>query len=188
MIAWQYISLFFFFFRIKEVNETNKRVEQEIKVAIFTLINEINKKGKSLLQHLEVQLREKLSGIHYFQSPIEKTRSVFENSLFGVTAGVATNKRFAAGKLSEAEGLSEMGLLSQPAVLRRCSDIVLVDRGAGVSSSSCCTASVVVNAGMPGTTQYRTSSSFVPQSGLLPQFFVMLLWLWWHEEENWSLI
>lgn len=44
----------FFFFRIKEVNETNKRVEQEIKVAIFTLINEINKKGKSLLQHLEV--------------------------------------------------------------------------------------------------------------------------------------
>lgn len=45
---------FSFFFRIKEVNETNKRVEQEIKVAIFTLINEINKKGKSLLQHLEV--------------------------------------------------------------------------------------------------------------------------------------
>lgn len=44
-----------FFFRIKEVNETNKRVEQEIKVAIFTLINEINKKGKSLLQQLEVQ-------------------------------------------------------------------------------------------------------------------------------------
>ncbi|KQL51958.1 E3 ubiquitin-protein ligase TRIM33 [Amazona aestiva] len=45
--------------RIKEVNETNKRVEQEIKVAIFTLINEINKKGKSLLQHLEItfQLR-----------------------------------------------------------------------------------------------------------------------------------
>ncbi|KAL7985396.1 hypothetical protein Chor_003966, partial [Crotalus horridus] len=39
--------------RIKEVNETNKRVEQEIKVAIFTLINEINKKGKSLLQQLE---------------------------------------------------------------------------------------------------------------------------------------
>lgn len=49
---------FSLFFRIKEVNETNKRVEQEIKVAIFTLINEINKKGKSLLQHLEVQLRE----------------------------------------------------------------------------------------------------------------------------------
>eukprot|EP00069_Balaena_mysticetus_P002557 bmy_16191T0 len=45
--------------RIKEVNETNKRVEQEIKVAIFTLINEINKKGKSLLQQLEItfQLR-----------------------------------------------------------------------------------------------------------------------------------
>lgn len=54
-----FLHSFFFFFRIKEVNETNKRVEQEIKVAIFTLINEINKKGKSLLQHLEVQLREK---------------------------------------------------------------------------------------------------------------------------------
>lgn len=79
---WQYsmkwlpdstLLFFFFFFRIKEVNETNKRVEQEIKVAIFTLINEINKKGKSLLQHLEVQLRAKISGIHCFQSPIEKT-------------------------------------------------------------------------------------------------------------------
>lgn len=46
----------FSLFRVKEVNETNKRVEQEIKVAIFTLINEINKKGKSLLQQLEVQL------------------------------------------------------------------------------------------------------------------------------------
>lgn len=36
------------------MNETNIRVEQEIKVAIFTLINEINKKGKSLLHQLEV--------------------------------------------------------------------------------------------------------------------------------------
>ncbi|XP_073523243.1 E3 ubiquitin-protein ligase TRIM33 isoform X2 [Phyllobates terribilis] len=45
--------------RIKEVNETNKRVEQEIKVAIFTLINEINKKGKSLLQQLESVTKER---------------------------------------------------------------------------------------------------------------------------------
>uniref|UniRef100_A0A8D2LBA9 Tripartite motif containing 33 n=1 Tax=Varanus komodoensis TaxID=61221 RepID=A0A8D2LBA9_VARKO len=45
--------------RIKEVNETNKRVEQEIKVAIFTLINEINKKGKSLLQQLETVTKER---------------------------------------------------------------------------------------------------------------------------------
>ncbi|XP_069489495.1 E3 ubiquitin-protein ligase TRIM33 isoform X5 [Ambystoma mexicanum] len=45
--------------RIKEVNETNKRVEQEIKVAIFTLINEINKKGKSLLQQLENVTKER---------------------------------------------------------------------------------------------------------------------------------
>ncbi|XP_028590388.2 E3 ubiquitin-protein ligase TRIM33 isoform X5 [Podarcis muralis] len=45
--------------RIKEVNETNKRVEQEIKVAIFTLINEINKKGKALLQQLETVTKER---------------------------------------------------------------------------------------------------------------------------------
>ncbi|ETE67470.1 E3 ubiquitin-protein ligase TRIM33, partial [Ophiophagus hannah] len=45
--------------RVKEVNETNKRVEQEIKVAIFTLINEINKKGKSLLQQLETVTKER---------------------------------------------------------------------------------------------------------------------------------
>ncbi|XP_064425298.1 E3 ubiquitin-protein ligase TRIM33 isoform X2 [Latimeria chalumnae] len=45
--------------RIKEVNETHKRVEQEIKVAIFTLINEINKKGKSLLQQLESITKER---------------------------------------------------------------------------------------------------------------------------------
>uniref|UniRef100_A0A803SV35 RING-type E3 ubiquitin transferase n=1 Tax=Anolis carolinensis TaxID=28377 RepID=A0A803SV35_ANOCA len=45
--------------RIKEVNDTNKRVEQEIKVAIFTLINEINKKGKSLLQQLEAVTKER---------------------------------------------------------------------------------------------------------------------------------
>lgn len=29
-------------------------MEHEIKIAVFTLINEINKKGKSLLQQLEV--------------------------------------------------------------------------------------------------------------------------------------
>ncbi|KAM4700329.1 E3 ubiquitin-protein ligase TRIM33 isoform 5-T5 [Discoglossus pictus] len=45
--------------RIKEVNDTNKRVEQEIKVAIFTLINEINKKGRSLLQQLESVTKER---------------------------------------------------------------------------------------------------------------------------------
>lgn len=30
-------------------------MEHEIKIAVFTLINEINKKGKSLLQQLEVR-------------------------------------------------------------------------------------------------------------------------------------
>lgn len=41
--------------RLKELNETHKKVEHEIKIAVFTLINEINKKGKSLLQQLEVR-------------------------------------------------------------------------------------------------------------------------------------
>lgn len=40
--------------RLKELNEINKKVEHDIKIAIFTLINEINKKGKNLLQQLEV--------------------------------------------------------------------------------------------------------------------------------------
>lgn len=45
----------FFAFRLKELNDTHKKVEHEIKIAVFTLINEINKKGKSLLQQLEVR-------------------------------------------------------------------------------------------------------------------------------------
>ncbi|XP_048404647.1 E3 ubiquitin-protein ligase TRIM33-like isoform X2 [Stegostoma tigrinum] len=39
--------------RINEVNENCKKVEQDIKVAVFTLMIEINKKGKALLQQLE---------------------------------------------------------------------------------------------------------------------------------------
>ncbi|XP_040193378.1 E3 ubiquitin-protein ligase TRIM33 isoform X3 [Rana temporaria] len=56
--------------RIKEVNETNKRVEQEIKVAIFTLINEINKKGKSLLQQLESVTKERQMKLSQQQNDI----------------------------------------------------------------------------------------------------------------------
>ncbi|PIO23530.1 hypothetical protein AB205_0143030, partial [Aquarana catesbeiana] len=39
--------------RILEVNQNQKQVEQDIKVAIFTLMVEINKKGKALLNQLE---------------------------------------------------------------------------------------------------------------------------------------
>ncbi|XP_063064764.1 E3 ubiquitin-protein ligase TRIM33 isoform X3 [Engraulis encrasicolus] len=45
--------------RLKEVTETHKKVEHEIKIAVFTLINEINKKGKSLLQQLESVTKER---------------------------------------------------------------------------------------------------------------------------------
>ncbi|KAM3617217.1 uncharacterized protein V6R79_003459 [Siganus canaliculatus] len=47
--------------RLKELNETHKKVEHEIKIAVFTLINEINKKGKSLLQQLEGVTKERCS-------------------------------------------------------------------------------------------------------------------------------
>lgn len=42
------------FYRIHEVNRNQKLVEQDVKVAIFTLMVEINKKGKALLHQLEV--------------------------------------------------------------------------------------------------------------------------------------
>uniref|UniRef100_A0A7N8YEE2 E3 ubiquitin-protein ligase TRIM33 n=1 Tax=Mastacembelus armatus TaxID=205130 RepID=A0A7N8YEE2_9TELE len=45
--------------RLKELSETHKKVEHEIKIAVFTLINEINKKGKSLLQQLESVNKER---------------------------------------------------------------------------------------------------------------------------------
>ncbi|XP_047679025.1 E3 ubiquitin-protein ligase TRIM33 isoform X2 [Tachysurus fulvidraco] len=45
--------------RLKEASETHKKVEHEIKIAVFTLINEINKKGKSLLQQLESVTKER---------------------------------------------------------------------------------------------------------------------------------
>ncbi|XP_067863395.1 E3 ubiquitin-protein ligase TRIM33 isoform X2 [Heptranchias perlo] len=45
--------------RLNEVSDTNKKVEHDIKVAIFTLINEINKKGKNLLQQLENVTKER---------------------------------------------------------------------------------------------------------------------------------
>ncbi|XP_068187556.1 E3 ubiquitin-protein ligase TRIM33 isoform X2 [Antennarius striatus] len=47
--------------RLKELNETHKKVEHEIKIAVFTLINEINKKGKSLLQQLESVTKERFA-------------------------------------------------------------------------------------------------------------------------------
>uniref|UniRef100_A0A8C4SUG3 RING-type E3 ubiquitin transferase n=1 Tax=Erpetoichthys calabaricus TaxID=27687 RepID=A0A8C4SUG3_ERPCA len=56
--------------RIKEVNETHKKVEHEIKVAVFTLINEINKKGKSLLQQLESVTKERNMKLMHQQKDI----------------------------------------------------------------------------------------------------------------------
>nr|XP_056702598.1 transcription intermediary factor 1-alpha-like [Euleptes europaea] len=44
--------------RILEVNRNQKLVEQDVKVAIFTLMVEINKKGKALLHQLECLSKE----------------------------------------------------------------------------------------------------------------------------------
>ncbi|XP_008148713.2 transcription intermediary factor 1-alpha isoform X3 [Eptesicus fuscus] len=44
--------------RIIEVNQNQKQVEQDIKVAIFTLMVEINKKGKALLHQLETLAKD----------------------------------------------------------------------------------------------------------------------------------
>ncbi|XP_070612414.1 transcription intermediary factor 1-alpha [Erythrolamprus reginae] len=44
--------------RIHEVNRNQKLVEQDVKVAIFTLMVEINKKGKALLHQLECLAKE----------------------------------------------------------------------------------------------------------------------------------
>ncbi|XP_053321238.1 transcription intermediary factor 1-alpha [Spea bombifrons] len=45
--------------RILEVNQNQKQVEQDIKVAVFTLMVEINKRGKALLQQLEALAKER---------------------------------------------------------------------------------------------------------------------------------
>uniref|UniRef100_A0A8C5WD38 RING-type E3 ubiquitin transferase n=1 Tax=Leptobrachium leishanense TaxID=445787 RepID=A0A8C5WD38_9ANUR len=45
--------------RILEVNQNQKQVEQDIKIAIFTLMVEINKKGKALLHQLEALAKER---------------------------------------------------------------------------------------------------------------------------------
>ena len=42
--------------RLTEEQEVKKKVEHDIKVTIFTLMSEINRKGKSLMQQLEVLL------------------------------------------------------------------------------------------------------------------------------------
>ncbi|CAJ0963387.1 unnamed protein product [Ranitomeya imitator] len=45
--------------RILDVNQNQKQVEQDIKVAIFTLMVEINKQGKALLHQLESLTKER---------------------------------------------------------------------------------------------------------------------------------
>uniref|UniRef100_A0AAR2JRJ7 E3 ubiquitin-protein ligase TRIM33 n=1 Tax=Pygocentrus nattereri TaxID=42514 RepID=A0AAR2JRJ7_PYGNA len=56
--------------RLKEATETHRKVEHEIKIAVFTLINEINKKGKSLLQQLESVTKERTMKLYSQQRDI----------------------------------------------------------------------------------------------------------------------
>lgn len=53
----EYDSLFFFFFfccRLQQVDENRKSVTDEIKKSICDLIMEVNRKGKVLVNQLEV--------------------------------------------------------------------------------------------------------------------------------------
>uniref|UniRef100_A0A4W3HSE3 RING-type E3 ubiquitin transferase n=1 Tax=Callorhinchus milii TaxID=7868 RepID=A0A4W3HSE3_CALMI len=56
--------------RINEVNENRKKVEQDIKVAVFTLMIEINKKGKALLQQLESVTKDRQTKLEQQQTEI----------------------------------------------------------------------------------------------------------------------
>lgn len=49
--------LFFFFYSLQQVDENRKTVTNEIKKAICNLIMEINRKGKILINQLEVRLK-----------------------------------------------------------------------------------------------------------------------------------
>ncbi|KAM4611067.1 E3 ubiquitin-protein ligase TRIM33 isoform 2-T2 [Polymixia lowei] len=80
--------------RLKELNETHRKVEHEIKIAVFTLINEINKKGKSLLQQLESVTKERsmrLVAQHKDTSQLaQQIHHVLNFCHWAITAGSST--------------------------------------------------------------------------------------------------
>ncbi|XP_056373947.1 transcription intermediary factor 1-alpha isoform X2 [Hyla sarda] len=80
--------------RIQEVNQNQKQVEQDIKVAIFTLMVEINKKGKALLHQLEALAKERRMKLLKQQSEVDVFSKQLEHvvyfSKFAVSSGSST--------------------------------------------------------------------------------------------------
>nr|XP_020656092.1 transcription intermediary factor 1-alpha isoform X4 [Pogona vitticeps] len=80
--------------RIQEVNRNQKLVEQDIKVAIFTLMVEINKKGKALLHQLECLGKEHRMKLLQQQQEIaglsKQLEHVMNFSKWAVSSGSST--------------------------------------------------------------------------------------------------
>ncbi|XP_054904443.1 E3 ubiquitin-protein ligase TRIM33 isoform X2 [Poeciliopsis prolifica] len=80
--------------RLKELGETHRKVEHEIKIAVFTLINEINKKGKALLQQLESVNKERslrLMGQHKDTTQLaQQIHHVLNFCNWAITSGSST--------------------------------------------------------------------------------------------------
>lgn len=80
--------------RIQEVNQNQKQVEQDIKVAIFTLMVEINKKGKALLHQLEALAKERRMKLLKQQSEVDGFSKQLEHvvyfSKWAVSSGSST--------------------------------------------------------------------------------------------------
>ncbi|KAM4675132.1 transcription intermediary factor 1-alpha isoform 2-T2 [Discoglossus pictus] len=80
--------------RILEVNQNQKQVEQDIKVAVFTLMVEINKKGKALLHQLESLAKDRrmklLKQQHEVDSFSKQLEHVVYFSKWAVSSGSST--------------------------------------------------------------------------------------------------
>ncbi|XP_054844895.1 transcription intermediary factor 1-alpha isoform X1 [Eublepharis macularius] len=80
--------------RILEVNRNQKLVEQDIKVAIFTLMVEINKKGKALLHQLECLAKEHRMKLVQQQQEVaglsEQLEHVMNFAKWAVSSGSST--------------------------------------------------------------------------------------------------
>ncbi|XP_018424925.1 PREDICTED: transcription intermediary factor 1-alpha isoform X1 [Nanorana parkeri] len=80
--------------RILEVNQNQKQVEQDIKVAIFTLMVEINKKGKALLNQLETLATDQRTKLLKQKNEVEGFSKQLEHvvyfSKWAVSSGSST--------------------------------------------------------------------------------------------------
>ncbi|XP_030070127.1 transcription intermediary factor 1-alpha isoform X2 [Microcaecilia unicolor] len=80
--------------RLFEMNQNQKQVEQDIKVAIFTLMVEINKKGKALLHQLESLAKDRQMKLLRQQQEVmglsKQLEHVVDFSKWAVSSGSST--------------------------------------------------------------------------------------------------